>query len=134
MTNQEHLQPERTPADPIEGSWSPLWSMGDGEPMPAEDLRDVKLTFADGRCEVHRAECLVRPGTYSVDRTRSPETIDVHFTDSDVPELIGAMLLGIYEVDAGRLRICYGPPGGHRARDFSAEQGTGQYVAEYCRS
>ena len=93
----------------------------------------MTLTFVDGRCEVRRGEGLIRRGTYSTDPTRSPKTIDVCFTESDVPELIDVPLHGIYEVNPEQLRICYGSPGGSRARSFSAERRTGQYLAEYRR-
>ncbi|MHC4602330.1 MAG: TIGR03067 domain-containing protein [Planctomycetota bacterium] len=118
----------------VAGTWSPQWSTWEEIPTPTEELRYVTLTFADGRCEVGRGEKLIRRGTYTTDPTRSPKTIDVCFTESDVPELIGAPLRGIYEVSAEQLRICYGPPGGDRACSFSAEKGSGQYLAEYRRS
>ncbi len=117
----------------VAGTGSPLWSKWEDVSTPADDLRDVTLTFLDGWCEVRRGERLIRKGSYATDSTRSPQFIDVCFTESDVPELIGAPLLGIYEANAERLRICYGPPGGERAHSFSAIQGTGQYLAEYRR-
>lgn len=120
-------------ADLMLGTWSPQWSIGDGEPTPAEDLRDITLTFADGRCEVCRGGTVIRLGTYTTDTTSSPPTLDVSFTDSDVPELIDAPLRGSYEFDADRLRICYGAPGGPRAQSFCGDKGTKQYLAEYRR-
>lgn len=134
MSGQQHSRVEGVPVDPLVGSWSPQWSMGDGEPTSAADLRDVVLTFADGRCEVTRAGSLIRSGTYVNDRKISPKTIDVHFTESDVRELIDAPLRGIYEVSADKLCICYGPAGGGRAVTFSGEKGTGQYLAQYSRA
>jgi uncharacterized protein (TIGR03067 family) len=120
-------------AGSVAGTWSPLWSRWEDIPTSPEELRDVTLTFAEGRCEVRRGDQLIRKGAYATDPTRSPKTIDVCFSESDVPELIGAPLRGIYEANADRLRICYGPPGGDRAHSFSASQGTGQYLAEYRR-
>ena len=117
----------------LEGSWSPQWSTWEDEPTPVEDLRDVTLTFENGLCEVRRSGTLIRRGTYSADSAQSPKTIDVCFTESDVPELINSPLCGIYERIGEQLRICYGPPGGHRAGSFSAEKGTGQYLGEYRR-
>ena len=118
----------------IVGTWSPQSSTWEETPTPAEDLRDVTLTLTgDGRCEVRRGVTMIRLGRYTVDVTPMPKTLDVCFTESDVPELIDAPLLGIFEVDGEKLRICYGPPGGYRARSFSAAKGTGQYLAEYRR-
>ena len=134
MTDRQHASNVNGPdASSVVGTWSPLRSRWEDIPTPPEDLRDVTLTFAEGRCEVHRSGKLIRRGTYSTDPTPSPKTIDVCFTESDVPELIDAPMLGIYEVNAGQLRICYGPPGGNRVRSFLAEKRTGQYLGEYRR-
>ena len=134
MADQQHdTDVKRPDGSSVAGTWSPLWSMWENIPTPPDDLRDVTLTFAEGRCEVRRCAKLIREGVYAIDPTSSPKTIDVCFTESDVPELISAPLRGIYEVNAEQLRICYGPPGGDRARSFSADEGTGQYLAEYRR-
>jgi uncharacterized protein (TIGR03067 family) len=115
----------------IDGTWIPIHSVGDGEQTSDEDLRDITLFFANGRCEVRRAEVLIRQGAYSVDTAKIPCELDVCFEQSDVPELIDATLKGIYQVDRDHLRICYGAPGGGRASSFSGEKGTGQYLAKY---
>ena len=123
----------RNDTDSVVGTWSPQWSIGDGMHTPRAQLRDVTLTFTDGRCAVRRGETIIRLGSYATDATKPQKSIEVCFTESDVAELIGVPLHGIYEVNKDQLRICYGPPGGHRARSFSAEKGTGQYLAEYRR-
>ena len=134
MTDRQHASNlNGTDASSVVGAWSPLWSRWEDIPTPPEELRDVTLTFAKGSVQVCRGEKLVRLGTYSTDTRRSPKTIDVCFSESDVPELIDAPMLGIYEVNVEQLRICYGPPGGGRARSFSTEKGTGQYLGEYRR-
>ena len=96
-------------------------------------MPDVTLIFVEGRCEVRRGGKVIRRGAYATDSSRSPKTIDVCFSESDVPELIDAPLLGIYEVDGDRLRICYGPPGGGRPPAFLIEKGAGRYLGEYRR-
>lgn len=106
---------------------------GDGQPTSQAELCNVTLTFAEGRCEVRRGHEMIRLGTFEHNDHARPKTIDVHFQQSDVPELIDATLRGIYEFREGRLRICYGPPDGHRADSFSGQKGTGQYLAEYKR-
>ena len=134
MPDQQHTSDaNRVDASSVVGTWSPLWSRWEDIPTADEDLRDVTLTFAEGRCEVFRGEKLIRCGVYSTDPTQFPKTIDVCFTESDVPELIDAPMLGIYEVMAEKLRICYGPPGGDRAPSFSPEKGNGQYLVEFRR-
>ena len=121
----------RAEGSSIIGTWVPIHSIGDGEQTSDDDLHGITLTFAGGRCEVCRAESLIRQGTYSVDTAKNPHELDVCFEQSDVPELIDATLKGIYQVARYHLRICYGPPGGNRASSFSGEKGTGQYLAKY---
>ena len=136
MTRRRGPQPATTGESDMHavmGTWVPVRSRGEDIPTPPEDLRDVTLTFVDNRCEVRRGDRLIRHGTYSTDPTPSPKAISVCFTESDVPELIDAPMLGIYEVNAERLRICYGPPGGDRPNAFSPEKGNGQYLGEYRR-
>ena len=86
------------------GTWSPLWSRWEEVSTPLEDLREVKLTFAEGLCDV-RGKTLIRPGTYPPIRRRPPKTVNACFTESDVPELIGDHLRQIYEVKAGRFAL-----------------------------
>ena len=71
---REALDPMTT--DTPDGTWSPKWSTWEDQPTSAEDLRDVILTFRDGRCEVRRGGTLIRRGTYSADPTRSPKTLE----------------------------------------------------------
>ena len=131
MSSSSHPNEDHRTDGSIVGTWIPIRSVGDGEPTSDDDLRGVTLTFADGQCKVYRAGVLIRRGTVWVDAAKIPRELDVCFEQSDVPELIGAPLRGIYEVDGNALRICYGPPAGHRPGSFSGEKGTSQYLAEY---
>ena len=121
----------QTDGSSIVGTWVPIHSVGDGEATSAEDLSDVTLTFANGRCDVRRAGVLIRQGRYSADSRPIPCELEVCFEQSDVPELIERPLKGIYQLDGDHLKICYGPPAGDRANFFSGEKGSGQYLAEY---
>lgn len=115
----------------IEGTWAPYRSRWENQETPEDELRDVTLTFAEGRCEVHRAGALLRHGTYTTDTSTTPHRIDVTFKESDVEELTDAALLGIYERAEDCLCICYGPPGGARPGEFWTEPKSGKYLGEY---
>ena len=120
-------------ACPVAGTWSPLWSKWEDVSTPADDLRDITLTLLDGWCEVRRGERLIRKGPYATDPTRSPQFIDVCFTESDVPELIGAPPARDLRSECGATANLLRPARRRAARAFSAEVGTGQYLAEYRR-
>ena len=58
------------------------------------------------------------PGEFKLDPEASPKEIDFTPTDKDNPNK-GKAYLGLYEVTAGRLRICYRGPGSTRPKDFN---------------
>ena len=111
----------------IVGTWVPTCTIGDGEPTSDENVRDITLICANGRCEVHREGVSIRQRRYSVDSVKIPCELEVCFEQSDVPELIDATRKGIYQVDRDYMRICYGPPG----ELFSGEKATDQYLAKH---
>ena len=56
----------------IVGTWVLIHSVGGGEATSAEDLSDVTLTFANGRCDVRRVGVLIRQDRYSADSRPIP--------------------------------------------------------------
>ena len=127
--------PARPNEDSIIGTWSPVWSRWEDIPTPAEDVRDVTLTFAEGRCEVRRRG-KAHPLWHLFDRSGRIIRDDRRLLRRERRSRVERRRLcaGIYKLNAERLGVCYGPPGGDRAITFSADKGTGNYVAEYRHS
>jgi uncharacterized protein (TIGR03067 family) len=58
-------------------------------------------------------------GTFKLDATQSPKTIDSVLAGQE-----GKPIPGIYEFDGDKLRICAAPPGKPRPKDFEARLGS----------
>jgi len=57
-------------------------------------------------------------GTFTVDPTRRPKTIEVAFTEGEY--LKGKTVLGIYETDGDTRKSCFAAPEQERPADFAA--------------
>jgi uncharacterized protein (TIGR03067 family) len=71
---------------------------------------DAFTTFVDGR--------VVQTGSFTIDPSKTPKTIDVEIS----PPLAGHMP-GIYEVDGGRIKVCWGPINGERPTSLNSPPG-----------
>ena len=65
-------------------------------------------------------------GTFKVDPTKKPKTIDVTFTDG--PEK-GKIALGIYELEGDTYKVITDPAGKSRPAEFAIKPGSG-YVLQ----
>ena len=91
-----------------------------GKPLDLAELKDVPLvlkgkTFAQGEAK----------GTYKVDATKTPKTIDMTFTEGP-PK--GLTLRGIYELDDATYKLCIANPGSDRPRVFDSKAKDGGTV------
>jgi uncharacterized protein (TIGR03067 family) len=106
----------------LEGTWKLASMEVEGTKLPDEQFKDAKLvctgtdfTFTDGSGTPHK-------GTFKIDPTKKPKTIDITFTDGPNK---GETMLGIYEVNADTYTICAKPMTKERPTEFSAKQGSG---------
>lgn len=96
--------------------WDPAAKQSDAKPVILLERVVIKgdtLTFhysMDGKK-------FTTPTTFSLDPKASPRTIDFTPTEKGNANK-GKKYLGLYEVKAGQLRICYRGPGSTRPQDF----------------
>ena len=103
----------------VQGSWDwdPTLKQSDAQPVVLLERVVVKgdtLTFhysLDGKK-------FTTPTEFKLDPKGSPKEIDFTPTDQDNANK-GKAYLGLYEVKAGQLRICYRGPGSTRPKDFN---------------
>jgi uncharacterized protein (TIGR03067 family) len=120
--------------DRFKGTWQAVSSESDGTKLPEEEVKRITVRITGDKLEAYRDDKLIRVAVLKLDPAKSPKTIDSHVTESDVPELLGKTLIGIYELTEDEYRICYGTVGKtERPTEFTARAGTGQYLAVFKR-
>src|SRR5438270_12065 len=67
-----------------------------GKPATANDLKGVLLTFDGNRFALTRGDEVIQSGTFTVDPTRKPKTVDATVTAGRGK---GSVMHGIYELD-----------------------------------
>lgn len=80
-------------------------------------------TVEGDRYTVSRFMKVVGRGTFKIDATQTPKTID---STSATAKADAPPLLGIYEFDGGQLKICNAAPGNPRPKTFNAGPASNQ--------
>jgi uncharacterized protein (TIGR03067 family) len=103
----------------IDGAWAvSSICFPDGKSVSADDLARVRSTFVfkDGQYKAVLGDTVVDAGTYRIDTTRKPVTID---QTRDQASDKGKTYLGILLLDGDTLTLVSGPASKHRPRSFS---------------
>jgi uncharacterized protein (TIGR03067 family) len=108
----------------FEGTWRYESTVVQGRRLPDESFKDARLILKGDRFEMTDPMSSHR-GTFTVDPTATPRTIDVTFSEG--PQA-GQTRKGIYELDETTYRACFGLPGRERPEAFVSEPGNGQIV------
>lgn len=115
--------PEKSKDDAkLEGTWLVVAVEANGKAIPAEFLekRHETLTFKDGKMTQKTAKPEENTGSYKVDSTKEPKTIDLVAESNKKKSSVG-----IYELRDDTLRLCLRPGGNERPKEFSAAAGSG---------
>ena len=97
----------------FEGSWQIESMEIAGKAVDLKDLKDSRLVLKGNTWAQDKAR-----GTYTIDASKIPKTIDLTFTEGPVK---GAVLKGIYELDDTTYKLCVGPPKGERPTVFDSK-------------
>jgi uncharacterized protein (TIGR03067 family) len=112
-------------ASPVEGSWSFASAKLGGTDVPL-DLFHGPLQLNGGRYVFQNDA-----GTYVVNATVTPGTIDIH---GEHGPNAGKTLPAIFAVHGDTLTICYEMSGKERPMTFTSDSGTHLFLARYTRS
>jgi uncharacterized protein (TIGR03067 family) len=107
----------------MQGDWVVVSFVRDGEKIPDDDAQALFRTVKGNEYSVSRYDKVVGTGTFTVDATKKPRTIDS--LPRARPGAKATPLLGIYEFDGEKLRTCYGAPGKDRPTAFESKEGSG---------
>jgi uncharacterized protein (TIGR03067 family) len=110
----------------LQGTWAMVSAERDGQPMPRSSITGAKRIAKGDETTVLINGAVFLSARMSVDPSRKPKAIDYLITSGTNR---GKTQLGIYELDGGRLTLCFAKPNKDRPRDFSADAGSGHTLS-----
>jgi uncharacterized protein (TIGR03067 family) len=122
--------------DMLQGTWAMVEWIGDGVPRSPLVIKVTRATFRGDSLHLwqdsERGRLDGSRGTFIVDPTKIPKLIDFRFTFP--MDLEQDMVLGIYDLDRDRLRICTRSKDlGPRPTQFAAPPGSKAIMEVYQR-
>jgi uncharacterized protein (TIGR03067 family) len=123
VTPEQRLKREQ---EKLAGVWRVTGMQVNGTILPARQVPDLKLTFKDGKFTVRLGKEKPQEGTYKIDPSKKPKTIDIINGKTDKEK--DKDQVGIYELIGNSLRICACPVGSERPTDFTTNDKPGYTV------
>jgi len=106
----------------MQGDWMVVSIVASGMKIPEDEAQALFRTVAGDTYEVSRFSKVVGQGTFKIDATKTPKTIDsTPAGQADQTKTIQ----GIYEFDGRRLKVCNAMAGKPRPVNFEAPFGSG---------
>ena len=102
----------------LDGKWVVVSVERDGKPWAA--MKGAIRVNNGDKYILTPKEGKAVPGTFKIDPTKKPKTIDMTPTEGNFKD---KTLLGIYELDGDTLKICFAEPGKERPTDFTSKAG-----------
>ena len=117
-----HLNEISEEMERLQGTWKQIGYERDGVTEPLDEQGwEPRSTFVGDTFFVTLADGTIPiKGTYKLDRTRNPKTVD--WTDT-IGEDAGKTLLAIYRLEEDRFTFCAAYPGLERPTEFRTRPG-----------
>jgi uncharacterized protein (TIGR03067 family) len=115
--------PKKDDAETFKGSWAVASFKVGGQAAPADDIKNLKLSF-DGKSYASKdGERVDEEGSYTLDPSKTPRTIDF---DIKKGRDEGKKQLGIYALEGTKLTLILGLPGAtERPKSLKPEASAG---------
>jgi uncharacterized protein (TIGR03067 family) len=114
----------------MQGDWAAVSLVRDGFPYPDDDAQALFRSMKDQTYTVYRYDKVIGKGSFSIDATKKPKTIDaIPLTAKGK----GEPILGIYELDGNRFKTCFASPGKERPKAFASAEGSGHVLTVWER-
>src|SRR4051812_44538695 len=104
----------------LQGEWSMISGSADGQPMPDENLKQMKRVCKGHEITVTIGAQVFLRAKITIDPSKKPKTIDYDMSEGFTK---GQKQLGIYELDGDTFKACFGKPGADRPTDFKPGEG-----------
>lgn len=105
----------------FQGAWTFESVEAGGQKLPAEQFKGMKLVFVGEKYTVKSGDMVITAATMTLDLSKSPRTMDCKVTEGPNK---GTVILGIYEINADTLKVCFDPDGKKRPTEFKADTGS----------
>ncbi len=113
----------------LNGWWKPDTAVMAGKALASEELKPRFLELANGKYMLNQGD-QVNEGTYKIDESENPKTISFVVTKGEEK---GKTIRGIYELERGKLRICFDVSGKTSPTKFESKPDTQSFLASYHR-
>ena len=111
----------------MQGDWAADSYVIDGMKLPEDDAQAYFRTIKGDAYTVARFQRVLGKGTIKLDAAKKPKAIDALPAGSDKP------LLGIYEFDGDKMKLCFAAPGKERPAAFTSAEGSGHTLTVWVR-
>jgi uncharacterized protein (TIGR03067 family) len=99
----------------LQGEWMMNSHEYNGEKLADDLVKNYKRTVKNDHFAVDMADKTVVEGTFTLDASKKPRTIDITLESGDQK---GKKMLGIYEIDGDTYKVCLAAPEVERPTDF----------------
>ncbi len=113
----------------LNGWWKPDTAVMAGKELAREELKPRFLRLANGKFMLNQGD-QVDEGTFTIDESENPKTISFLVTKGDAK---GKTTRGIYELNKGKLRICFDVSGKTCPTKFESKPDSQAFLASYHR-
>ena len=104
----------------IQGTWKFTSQEVDGKPRTNDELAKQTIVFEGDKWTVRRDGKVIQAGTHKFKPDQKPPQVDAVVTEGEDK---GNTMLGIYELKADALQVCFDPQGKQRPGDFTSKVG-----------
>jgi uncharacterized protein (TIGR03067 family) len=105
--------------DQLQGTWTVASGEHNGEKVPEEQIKLIKLTIKDDKMTVKRGDETIFAGTVKVDPTTNPKQIDVTVTEGEGK---GKTRQAIYALDGDTMKLCHGEDDQPRPKELASKK------------
>jgi uncharacterized protein (TIGR03067 family) len=114
----------------FEGTWTIQSLKVDGNDLPPSATADTRLVIEAGGAYTHTEGGVTTHGTFKLDPSADPRTIDITFTDG--PQK-GGKIEGIYKLKDDTYTLCFALDNKPRPKEFSSKPDTGLVLEVFKR-